>query len=193
MVVFTDGKSDRAEYRKFKMKTIEQQNDYGSMQETIFRRFSRAIQELPDLILVDGGIGHVNAVNEILKELSFDIEVVGMAKDDKHRTKALVKNDFQYNLSDNLILLRFITEIQDETHRVAVEYNRKLREKRYIHSELDDIEGIGAARKKALLRRFKSVSAIKNATVEQLQETEGISLKAAQKIYAYFRGGLRED
>jgi excinuclease ABC subunit C len=96
-------------------------------------------------------------------------------------------------LSDNLSLLRFVTEIQDETHRVAVEYNRKLREKRYTHSELDDIEGIGSARKKALLRHFKSISAIKNAEVEQLRETEGISLKAAQKIYAYFRGGLRKD
>ena len=198
MVVFENGRSARAEYRKFKMKSIEQQNDYGSMQETLFRRFARAIHEreenvknpkfskLPDLVLVDGGIAHVNAALSVMAELGINIKVAGMAKDDRHRTKSLVTAESTYDLSGNLPLLRFITEIQDETHRVAVEYNRKLREKRYTHSELDDIEGIGATRKKALIRHFKSVAAVKRADIQELQQVEGISEKIARQIYNHF-------
>lgn len=198
MVVFENGKPNRYEYRKFKIKSILQQNDYGSMQETLFRRLSHAKREqqentpnpkfskLPDLILVDGGTAHVNAALQVMEELGYQLPVAGMAKDDRHRTKSLVYNGQECELAGNLPLLRFITEIQDETHRVAVEYNRKLREKRYTRSELDEIEGIGDTRKKALIKHFKSITAVKKASVEQLREVSGISEKVARKIYDYF-------
>lgn len=199
MVVFEKGRSARDEYRKFKMKSVNEQNDYASMQETLYRRLSRARKEaeeeqeqskfskLPDLILVDGGQGHVNAAQQIVDELGFDLVIAGMAKDDRHRTRALVYKGYEYDMSSNLPLLRLVTEIQDETHRVAVQYNRKLREKRYTHSELDEIKGIGEARKKALIRHFKSLAAVKKAEIPQLLEVEGISEKVAQKIYQHFR------
>lgn len=199
MVVFIDGKPAKQEYRKFKMKSIEQQNDYASMQETLFRRLSRAKKEmeekvenpkfsdLPDLILVDGGLAHVSAAQQIVDEFEYKLVIAGMAKDDKHRTKSLVYKGKEYELSSNMPLLRLITEIQDETHRVAVDYNRMLRTKRYTHSELDDIEGIGEIRKKALLKYFKSIAAIKKADVDQLQEVDGISYNTAMKIYNFFR------
>jgi len=199
MVVFEDGKPARQEYRKFKIKSVNGQNDYASMQETLYRRLSRARKEkeenvdnpkfsdMPDLILVDGGMTHVSAVQQVVDELGFRLEIAGMAKDNRHRSKSLVYKGKEYDLSSDMPLLRLITEIQDETHRVAVEYNRKLRAKRYIHSELDEIDGIGETRKKALLRYFKSIVAIKRADVTQLQEVEGINDKVATKIYNYFR------
>ncbi len=199
MVVFENGRPARDEYRKFKMKSVEEQNDYASMQETLYRRLSRARREaggeaeqakfskLPDLILVDGGLAHVNAAQQIADELGFDLVIAGMAKDDRHRTRALVYKGSEYDLSSNMPMLRLITEIQDETHRVAVQYNRKLREKRYTHSELDDIEGIGDTRKKALIRHFKSLAAVKKAEISQLLEVDGINQKVAGKIYEYFR------
>lgn len=199
MVVFENGRPARDEYRKFKMKSVEEQNDYASMQETVYRRLSRARREsegeegqakfskLPDLILVDGGLAHVNAAQQIADELGFDLVIAGMAKDDRHRTRALVYKGSEYELSSNMPMLRLITEIQDETHRVAVQYNRKLREKRYTHSELDDIEGIGDTRKKALIRHFKSLAAVKKAEISQLLEVDGINQKVAGKIYEYFR------
>lgn len=199
MVVFEHGAPARQEYRKFKMKSVEQQNDYASMQETLFRRLLRAKKEkeentenpkfsnMPDVILIDGGIAHVNAAMQVTKELGFDITMAGMAKDSHHRTKSLVYQGKEYDLSSNMPLLRFITEIQDETHRVAIEYNKKLRARRYTHSELDDIEGIGSARKKALLKHFKSVANVREADISQLQKVEGISEKIAEKIYNFFR------
>lgn len=199
MVVFENGRPARDEYRKFKMKSVEEQNDYASMQETLYRRLSRARREaggeaeqakfskLPDLILVDGGLAHVNAAQQIADELGFDLVIAGMAKDDRHRTRALVYKGSEYDLSSNMPMLRLITEIQDETHRVAVQYNIKLREKRYTHSELDDIEGIGDTRKKALIRHFKSLAAVKKAEISQLLEVDGINQKVAGKIYEYFR------
>lgn len=199
MVVFENGRPARDEYRKFKMKSVEEQNDYASMQETLYRRLSRARREsegeaeqakfskLPDLILVDGGLAHVNAAQQIADELGFDLVIAGMAKDDRHRTRALVYKGGEFDLSSNMPMLRLITEIQDETHRVAVQYNRKLREKRYTHSELDDIEGIGDSRKKALIRHFKSLAAVKKAEISQLLEVDGINQKVAGKIYEYFR------
>lgn len=199
MVVFENGRPSRDEYRKFKMKSVEEQNDYASMQETLYRRLSRARREaggeaeqakfskLPDLILVDGGLAHVNAAQQIADELGFDLVIAGMAKDDRHRTRALVYKGSEYDLSSNMPMLRLITEIQDETHRVAVQYNRKLREKRYTHSELDDIDGIGDTRKKALIRHFKSLAAVKKAEISQLLEVDGINQKVAGKIYEYFR------
>ena len=199
MVVFEAGKPARQEYRKFKMKSVNQQNDYASMQETLFRRLSRSRKEkeenvdnpkfsdMPDLILVDGGMTHVSAAQQVVDELGFKLAIAGMAKDNRHRSKSLVYKGKEYDMTSNMPLLRLITEIQDETHRVAVEYNRKLRAKRYTHSELDEIDGIGEARKKALLRYFKSIAAIKRADATQLQEVEGINDKIATKIYNHFR------
>ncbi|PYG85701.1 excinuclease ABC subunit C [Ruminiclostridium sufflavum DSM 19573] len=199
MVVFIDGKPARQEYRKFKIKSIEQQNDYASMQETLYRRFLRAkkekdentqnpkFSELPDLILVDGGTAHVNAAQQVADEFEYGMLIAGMAKDSRHRTKSLIHRGEEYELSSNMPLLRLITEIQDETHRVAVEYNRRLRAKRYTHSELDDINGIGEARKKALLKHFKSLAAVKKADIHKLQEVEGINEKVAAQIYNFFR------
>ncbi len=199
MVVFENGRPARQEYRKFNMKSVTEQNDYASMQETLFRRLNRAKKEmeehtqqpkfskLPDLILVDGGLNHVSAARQIAEELGFELVIAGMAKDNRHRTRALVYNGNEYDLTSNMPLLRLITEIQDETHRVAVEYNRKLREKRYTHSELDEIDGIGETRKKALIRHFKSLAAVKKAEIRQLLEVDGINEKVAGKIYNYFR------
>jgi len=204
MVVFENGIPARQEYRKFKIKSTNQQNDFASMQETLFRRLSHATKEkkenvakpkfsnLPDLILVDGGIAHVNSVQQVVDELGFELVIAGMAKDNRHRTKSLVYKGNEYELSANMPLLRLITEIQDETHRVAVEYNRKLRAKRYTQSELEEIDGIGESKKKALIRHFKSIAAIKTANILQLQEVEGISDKIAKKIYDYFKNNKEQ-
>jgi len=205
MVVFEDGMPNNREYRKFRIKSQEGQNDYGSMQEVIYRRFRRAEMEkslqaanniydvekgfskLPDVIFVDGGLGHLNAANEVLKELGIhDIPVFGMVKDNKHRTRGLVTPKGEIELSENISVLRLVTYIQNEAHRFAVEYNKKLRKDRYKSSELDNIEGVGEKRRKALLKHFGSISRIKTAEVEELAVVEGISKSTAQKIYDYF-------
>lgn len=203
MVVFEKGYPAKGEYRRFKIKSIDSQNDYASMQEVIYRRISHAKKELseksetgvektkfsklPDLILADGGLGHVNAVNSILKELNVNIPVYGMVKDSNHRTRGLVSRAQEFDLSKDLTLLRFITAIQDEAHRFAVEYNKKLRKKRYTGSVLDDIEGVGPKRKKALIKHFGSVKNIKTAGVDDLAAVEGINRDLANKIFEYFR------
>ncbi len=202
MVVFENGRPAKNEYRRFKMKSVERQNDYASMQETVFRRFNRAKREmeeinkedgkgakfkkLPDLVLVDGGIGHVNAVSEVLNDLQVNVPVFGMVKDDSHRSRGIVSKDQEFDLSKDLGLLRFITSIQDEAHRFAVEYNKKLRQKRYSGSVLDEIEGIGPKRKKALIGHFGSVKGIKSAGVDEIATVNGISRELAHKIYEYF-------
>jgi len=203
MVVFENGRPKKSDYRRFKIKSTNIQNDYQSMQEVIYRRFKRAQKEmdikaegeeggtgfgrLPDLILVDGGLGHVNAVSGTLKEFEFDIPVYGMVKNENHRTRGLVSEEKEYDLSKDVMLLRFITSIQDEAHRFALEYNKKLRAKRYTGSVLDDIEGIGPKRKKLLIKHFGSVKAVRKAEVEELAAVEGISRELAQKIYDFFR------
>lgn len=201
MVVFEDGLPSKDEYRRFKIKSIENQNDYASMQEVIYRRFTRAkkhqeqgkdknkgFAKLPDLVMVDGGIGHVNLAYEVLKELEFEsIPVMGMVKDKKHKTRALVGKGFEFELSQNFMLLRFITSIQDEAHRFALEYSKRLRRKRYSGSVLDNIEGIGQKRKKALIRHFGSIKKIKSASISQLSEVKGINRELASNVYEYFR------
>lgn len=199
MVVFENGMPANKEYRKFKIRSVDGQNDYASMQEVIHRRFRHAEKEkaegvkgegkftkLPDLILVDGGLGHVNAVTDVLRDMGINIPIAGMVKDDRHRTRGLVTRQKEVDLSENLPVLRFVTAIQDEAHRFAVKYNKTLREKRYSRSELDEIEGIGAKRKKALIKHFGSVSRIKSAGIDDLQAVEGISAAVAEKIYDYF-------
>lgn len=203
MVVFEDGKPANHEYRRFKIKSIEQQNDYASMQEVLFRRFRRARQEsqgdgsadsqdkfskLPDLILLDGGLGHVNAIKDVLQELDVRIPTYGMVKNEHHRTRGLVSQEKEMDLTGNLPVLRFVTAIQDEAHRFALDYNKRLRKKRYAGSVLDEIEGIGEKRRKALLKHFKSVNHIKNAGVDDLMAVDGISRSVAVKIMEYFKG-----
>ncbi|NLL04754.1 MAG: excinuclease ABC subunit UvrC [Clostridiaceae bacterium] len=201
MVVFEGGYCEKKEYRRFKIKSLHSQNDYGSMQEVIFRRFNRARKEkeetlaqakfskFPDLILVDGGLGHVNCVLSVLEEMNITIPVAGMVKDEQHRTRGLVTKTKEYDLTKDLNLLRFITSIQDEAHRFAIEYNRKLVQKRYKGSELDKIEGIGPKKKKALIKHFGSIKHIKQAQVSDLTAVEGISPRLANKIIEYFNGG----
>lgn len=202
MVVFEDGKPARKEYRRFKVKSQGGQNDYGSMQEVLYRRFRHAEKEmnvaeegamaegkftrLPDLILLDGGLGHVNAIAQVLDELQVRLPAYGMVKDDHHRTRGLVKPDKEIDLAKNLPVLRLVTAIQDEAHRFALDYNKKLRKKRYAGSVLDEIEGVGPKRKKALIKHFGSVSRIREAGLDDLQAVEGINWAAAEKIYSYF-------
>lgn len=206
MVVFEDGNASNKQYRRFKIKSQSQQNDYGSMQEVLFRRFRHADREfeallengmdiennskfakLPDLILVDGGKGHVNAARKVLMEHGKTIPVFGMVKDNKHRTRGLAGEDFELELGQNLPVLRFVTSIQDEAHRFAIEYNKLLRSKRYKTSSLDEIEGIGTSRKKALIKHFGSVGKIKQASIDDIEAVEGISRNLAEKIYDYFK------
>lgn len=208
MVVFVKGSPEKSDYRRFKIKSTDMQNDYQSMQEVIYRRFKRAQKEilqrdsgdkkgigekdsgfgrLPDILLVDGGLGHVNAVRRTLEEFEFNIPVYGMVKDDKHRTRGLVSEKIEFDLSKDIILLRFVTAIQDEAHRFALEYNKKLRTKRYSGSVLDNIEGVGPKRKKMLFKHFGSVKGIKAAKPDEIAKVKGISRDLAQKIYDYFR------
>jgi len=225
MVVFEDGISSPKQYRRFKIKSLNQPDDYEAMQEMIFRRFRRGRLErvddkdhtgmeneensikvtqssvekyakpsdgfsiYPDLILVDGGIGHVNAIIEVLEHSGLQIPVYGMVKDEKHRTRGLILPGKEINLSTNQILLKFITEIQNEAHRFALEYNKKLRNKRYTKSVLDDIPGIGSGRKKDLIRHFGSVDKIRRAEVDDLMDVRGINKTLAINIYEFFRRG----
>jgi excinuclease ABC subunit C len=190
MVVFREGQADHRSYRRFKMKAITEQNDYGSMQETLLRRFNRYLSgakddvfgKLPDLILVDGGAQHVNAAKEVLGDLGLDVPVWGMAKDDRHRSHRLVNGTTGIQLSRDSDILRFIAAVQNEAHRYALQYNKSLRKKRMVKSELDKIKGIGPARKKSLLKAFGSVKKLKEADVEEIARVDGIGYKIAESI-----------
>lgn len=188
LVTFINGVSKKNQYRRYRIKTIKGANDYGSMQEVLFRRFSKDnnLSELPDLICIDGGKGHVNAALEVLKHVGLDIPVCGLVKDSKHKTRGIIYNNHEYDLKNNRDLFKFVTNIQDEVHRFAIEYHKLLREKSLKKSILDQIEGIGEKRKLNLLNHFKSIDKIKNATIEELSEVEGMNKLAAQKIYYYF-------
>lgn len=199
MVVVEDGMLSKNQYRRFKIKSIDYQNDYGAMKEVISRRLKRVkcdndssimenveFGEKPDLLLVDGGLGHVAVAKAVLDERGIDIPVWGMVKDERHKTKGLVTIGKSIELANEIELLRFITMIQDEAHRFALDYNRRLTTKRYRTSVLDQIEGIGAKRKKALLKHFGSISRIKEATMDELLDVEGLGSKSATEIYNYF-------
>lgn len=194
MIVYEDGKLNKSEYRKFKIKNFSTQDDYGAMQEIIFRRLKEYkskkenFSKLPDLIFVDGGKGHVTCVKNVIKEFDIDIPVFGMVKDDKHKTKGLCNEVLDISIKDNLPILRFVSVIQQEAHRFAIEYNRTLRSKRYKLSQLDEIEGIGEKRKKALIKYFGSISKLKKAELEEIEKVPGISNNIAKKIYDYFHG-----
>ncbi|MDO4746613.1 MAG: excinuclease ABC subunit UvrC [Bacillota bacterium] len=199
MVVFDGLEADKRGYRKFKVRTIDGQDDYGAMREVLSRRFNRvfqgdeAFEVLPDIIFMDGGKGHVSTALEVLEAAEFDIPVVGMVKDDKHRTRALVyKKGAEYeeiSLSGKTMLLKYIGRMQEEVHRFAIEYHRKIRGKNAAGSVLDEIQGIGPARRAALLKAFKSVEAIKTASLDELAEVPGMTQASAESVLAFFRKG----
>lgn len=204
MVVFEDGKPLKTDYRKFKIKYVIGANDYASMQEVIQRRFLRYLKEikeednknnkfnkLPDIILVDGGKGQVNAVTKILKDLNLNIIVCGMVKDDNHRTRGLFFNNKEIEMKKSSESFKLITRIQDEVHRFAIEFHRKSREKAIIHSILDEIQGIGEKRKKELLKHFGSIDKIKRASLEELLQVESMNKNSSEAVYNFFHNNYK--
>ncbi len=187
MVVFTDGKKDKKEYRRYKIETVIGPNDYDSMAEIVDRRIKYG--NLPDLILLDGGKGQVSAVKKVLKLHNVEIPLWGMYKDDKHRTKGLISQEKQIELDKTSNLYRFVAGIQEEVHNYAITYHRSLRNKSLTKSVLDDIQGIGEKRKKALLNHFKDVENIKKATFEELLEVDGMNKTSCKSVYDFFRKG----
>ena len=187
MVVFTNGKKDKKEYRRYKIKTVIGPNDYDSMAEIVERRLKYG--DFPDLMLLDGGKGQVSAVKKVLDKYNVEIPLWGMYKDDKHRTKGLISQEKEIELDKTSNLYRFVASIQEEVHNYAITYHRSLRNKSLTKSELDDIQGIGEKRKKALLNHFKDIEAIKKATFEELLEVEGMNKASSESVYNYFRKG----
>lgn len=187
MVVFTNGLKDKKEYRRYKIKTVEGPNDYDSMAEILERRLQKG--DFPDLILLDGGKGQVSAVQKVFDKYNIDIPLWGMYKDDRHRTKGLICATKEIELDRTSNLYRFVASIQEEVHNYAISYHRSLRNKSLTKSTLDDIPGVGEKRKKALLSYFKNIEEIKNASIEELSEIDGLNKRVAQNIYDYFRKG----
>lgn len=200
MVVFVDGKPKKDQYRRFKIKTVEGANDYASLREVLMRRFKHGLTEqvegennqgkfstFPDVIMMDGGRGQVNIALEVLKELQLDIPVCGMVKDNRHRTRGLYYNNVEIPMDDHGEPFLLITRMQDEAHRFAITYHRSLRGKRNLASVLDDIPGVGEKRKKNLLKHFGSFTKIREASVKELQEVEGINRTVAEEIYTYLK------
>ncbi|MEG2985580.1 MAG: excinuclease ABC subunit UvrC [Peptostreptococcaceae bacterium] len=185
MVVFTDGKKDKKEYRRYKIKTVIGPNDYDSMAEIVERRLKYG--DFPDLILLDGGKGQVSSVKKVLNKYNVNIPLWGMYKDDKHRTKGLISQEKEIELDKTSNLYRFVASIQEEVHNYAISYHRSLRNKSLTKSILDDIQGIGEKRKKALLSHFKNVEEIKVATFEELVEVEGMNKASAENVYNFFK------
>ena len=197
MVVYERGKPKRSDYRKFKIKGVQGPDDYACMEEVLKRRFIHGLQDqeeegiggfakFPDLIMMDGGKGQVNVALRVLEELRLNIPVCGMVKDDKHRTRGLYFENKEIPIDRGSEGFRLITRIQDEAHRFAIEYHRSLRTKDQVHSVLDDIEGIGPARRKALMRAFQSMDEIREAEVEALAQVPSMNRAAAEKVYEFF-------
>jgi excinuclease ABC subunit C len=205
MVVFEDGKAKNSDYRRFRIKTVKSANDYDSMREILERRFSHGLKEIqeiqeknikfsngkfsnfPDLIMMDGGKGQVNVALEVLEKLEINIPVCGLVKDDYHATRGIIYNNNELIINRNSNLMQLIRRVQDEVHRFAITYHRSLRDKRTLHSILDDIPNIGQKRRMALLMKFGSIDNIKRATLSELMETESIDSKAANSILSYFK------
>ena len=204
MVVYEDGKPKRSDYRKFKIKTVTGPDDYASMREVLTRRFRHGLEEIeelketsngkeyssftrfPDLIMMDGGRGQVNIALSVLEEFGINIPVCGMVKDDHHRTRGLYFENQEIPIDTHSEGFRLITRVQDEAHRFAITFHKDLRSKKQVHSILDDIEGIGEARRNALLREFNSIEDIKNASVTRLKNVDSMNERAAQKVYDFF-------
>ena len=204
MIVYERGKPKRNDYRKFHIKGVQGADDYASMREVLTRRFRHGLEEqksgkelgsfnvFPDLIMMDGGKGQVNIALEVLDELHISIPVCGMVKDDHHRTRGLYYQNIEIPIDRNSEGFRLITRVQDEAHRFAIEFHRKLRSQGQVHSILDDIPGIGPARRKALMRTFASLDEIKNAEVEDLKKIPSMDEKSAKSVYNFFRGSEKE-
>lgn len=204
MVVYENGRPKRNDYRKFKIKWVKGPDDYASMQEVLTRRFTHALREeqelkeknmdtaygsfnrYPDLIMMDGGKGQVNVAEKVLAELKLNIAVCGMVKDDNHRTRGLYYSNREIPIDRGGEAFKLITRIQDETHRFAIEYHRQLRGKTQVRSILDEIEGIGDARRRALMKHFQSLEAIKAATAEELAQVESMNKRSASQVYEFF-------
>ncbi len=206
MIVYEKGKPRRSDYRKFKIKTVQGPDDYASMEEVLTRRFRHGLAErqeldekgmsyemgsfsrFPDLLLMDGGRGQVNVALRVLDTLGISIPVCGMVKDDFHRTRGIYFDNVELPIDTHSEAFHLITRIQDEAHRFAIEYHRSLRSKSQVHSLLDEIEGIGPTRRKALMRTFKSLEAIRDASLEQLANAPSMNARSAQEVFAYFHG-----
>ena len=197
MVVYEKGRPKRNDYRKFRIKNVQGPDDYASMEEVLTRRFEHGLLEreekgeggfssFPDLILMDGGKGQVNIALQVLDNLHLNIPVCGMVKDDNHRTRGLYYQNQELPIDRNSECFRLITRIQDEAHRFAITFHRQLRSKGQVHSILDDIPGLGPARRKDLMRNFENIEAIRNATVEELKELPSMNEKSAQEVYKFF-------
>lgn len=204
MVVYEKGKPKRSDYRKFKIKSVSGPDDYACMREVLTRRFRHGMEEskeleeqemdqeygsftkFPDLILMDGGRGQVNIALSVLEELGIDIPVCGMVKDDNHRTRGLYYHNIELPIDTHSESFKLITRIQDEAHRFAIEYHRSLRSKTQVKSVLDDIPGVGPARRKALMRHFKSLEEIRQASVEELMEIPEMNERTAEEIVTFF-------
>jgi excinuclease ABC subunit C len=202
MVVFENGKPKRSDYRKFRIKTVAGANDYASIYEVLTRRCNRAVKEieeldkkglspdegkfskLPDLIMIDGGKIQVNAALETIRRLSLNIPVCGMVKDENHRTKAMFFNGREISLKASSEGFKLLTRIQDEVHRFSVEYHRKLRSKTQLKSVLDDIDGVGEVRRKALIKYFNDIDGVKNAGFEEL--LKAVDKRTAENVYRFF-------
>lgn len=211
MIVYEKGKPKRSDYRKFKLRTVSGPDDYASMYEVLTRRFTHGMREMeemeekdlseeygsftrfPDLIMMDGGRGQVNIALKVLEELHLNIPVCGMVKDDNHRTRGLYYHNVEIPIDRGSEGFKLITRIQDEAHRFAIEYHRSLRSKEQIHSVLDDIPDIGPARRKALMKKYQSLEAIREATEEDLAQTDSMSPQAARSVYRFFREKEREN
>ena len=205
MIVFEKGKPKPSDYRKFRIRTVSGPDDYACMREVLTRRFTHGMEEreeleeknidreygsftrFPDLLMMDGGRGQVNIALAVLEELHITIPVCGMVKDDNHRTRGLYYNNTELPIDTRSEGFKLITRVQDEAHRFAIEYHRSLRGKAQVKSVLDDIPGVGPARRKALMRRFKSIEEIKEASVEELAEIPELNRRAAEEIFRFFR------
>ena len=208
MVVYEKGKPKKSDYRKFKIKSVSGPDDYGCMKEVLTRRFLHGMEEskelkeknmeeqfgsftkFPDLLLMDGGKGQVNIALQVLEELKLNIPVCGMVKDDNHRTRGLYYNNEEIPIDKHSEGFKLITRVQDEAHRFAIEYHRSLRSKEQVHSVLDDIPGIGPARRKALMKAFVNIGDIRDASAEELAKISGIPENVAKDIYSFFHGSV---
>lgn len=198
MVVYEEGRPKKSDYRKFRLKTVEGPDDYASMYEVLSRRFLHGINEkqsdnttsfaiFPDLILMDGGLGQIHVAEKVLSELGIYVPVCGMVKDDRHRTRGLLYKEKEIPMDIHSECFKFVTRVQDEVHRFAIEYHRSLRTKAQVHSILDDIPGIGPKRRKALMMHFSTTDELKNASVEEICKVDGIPENVAKEIFDFFR------
>lgn len=204
MIVFKNGRPKKSAYRTFAIKSFTGQDDYGSMREVLTRRFNEYLLhkddgedegfgKMPDLILLDGGIGQVNAVKEALMPFDFDVPVFGMVKDNKHRTRAIAWGGGEITINDNRSVFTLVSEIQEEVHRFSIGYHRKKHAKGGLTLSLTQINGIGEQKAKALFKEFKTIKAIKSASVEDLQRVKGINKDLAEKIYLYYNEAENEE